>query len=216
MAEVNLAVEKRTAKGKQEVKRLRKSGFIPGVVYGKHTEAMSIQIGDREFFKLAHGEHGASLGSILINLDIKVDKKKAKKVTLIKEIQHDPVTSEVRHIDFNEVSLKEKIHAHIPVSTVGTSRGEKQGGILDQTLREVEISCLPTDLPEEIKVDISNLGLHESIQVSDIDIGDKVQILTDKDLSIASIIVQRVVEEVEEAVEEEAELEEPEVIGRKE
>ncbi len=214
MAEISLHARKRTELGKQDVKRLRKAGSIPAVVYGKSTEPFSLQISERDFFKLAHGEHGSSLASILISLFIDDDKSK-KKMTLIKEIQHDPITGEVMHIDFHEISLTEKIHAHIPIVASGTSRGEKEGGIVDQTLRELEITCLPTDLPKEIKVDISDLGLHGSIHVRDLDLGDKVEVLTDKDLSIVSIVVPRVVEEVVEEVLEKEEAEEPEVIGKK-
>jgi len=214
MAEINLRAEKRTATGKEQIKRLRKSGLIPAVVYGRHTESFNVQVNDREFSQLAHGEHGASLESILISLKIEGEKS-GKRMTLIKEIQQNPFTGKVTHIDFNEVSLTEKITAYIPIIVIGTSKGEKEGGIVDQTLREVEITCLPTELPEEIKIDVTNLGLHDSIHVRDLDLSDKVEILNDEELSIVSIIVPRIVEEpVEEVVEEEG-VEEPEVIGKK-
>ncbi len=215
MAQINLNVQKRTALKKQEVKRLRKKGAIPGVVYGKHTEPISIQIDDKDFSSLAHGEHGASLESILINLNIGDGGKTEKKTTLIKELQHDQFTGAVTHIDFNEISMSEKIHTRLPIITTGEAKGEKQGGILDYALREIEISCYPADLPEEIRIDISDLGPHDSIHVRDIDLGDKVEILNDGDLPIVSIIVPRIVEEVVEEVEEVEETEEPEVITRK-
>ena len=214
MAQVTLNAEKRSAVGTQKVKQLRRSGYIPAIVYGRHTDTFGIQIDEKEFLKLAHGTHGASLESILINLDIKGDKPE-NRLTLIKEIQHNPFSGKAVHIDFNEVSLTEKIHTHIPVIVVGESKGEKQGGILDQSIREIEVACLPNDLPEEVKVDVSDLDMHQSIHVKDLDIGDKVDILTDADLSIVSVIVPRVVEEAAtEEVEEEAL--EPEVIGKKE
>jgi len=214
MSEINLNAEKRTATGKEQIKRLRKGGFIPAVVYGRHTESLNVQVDDREFSRLAHGEHGASLESILISLEIEGDKS-GKRMTLIKEIQQNPFTGKVIHIDFNEVSLTEKITTHIPIIVTGTSKGEKEGGIVDQTLRELEIKCLPTEMPEEIKIDISNLGLHGSIHVRDLDLGDKVEIINDEELSIVSIIVPRVVEEPVEGVAEEEGVQEPEVIGKK-
>ncbi len=215
MAEVSLHAKKRTAFGKQEVKRLRKEGYIPAVVYGKHIEPFSVQVDNREFFRLAQGQHGTSLESILISLEIGGEKS-GNRTTLIKGIQHNPFTGEVIHIDFNEVSLTEKITTHIPIVIVGTSKGEKEGGIVDHPLREIEISCLPTDLPEEVEVDISNLGLHDSVHVRDLDMGEKISVHNDEGLSIVSIVVPRIVEEpVKEVLEEEVEAEEPEVVGKK-
>jgi large subunit ribosomal protein L25 len=171
-------------------------------------------VDNREFFKLAHGSHGASLESILIRLEMEGEKS-GSKTTLIKEIQHDPFSGDVIHLDFNEVSLTEKITTHIPIMIFGTSKGEKEGGIADHTLRELEISCLPTDLPEEIKVDISDLGLHDSLHVRDLDLGERITVHNDESLSIVSIVVPRIVEEpVAEVLEEEAEVAEPEVIGK--
>ena len=174
-----------------------------------------MQVDNREFFRLAHGEHGASLESILFSLEIDGEES-GKKTTLIKEIQHNPFTGEVIHLDFNEILLTEKITTHIPIVIFGTSKGEKEGGIVDHTLRELEISCLPTDLPEEVKVDISSLGLHDSLHVRDLEMGDGITVHNDEGLSIVSIVVPRVVEEpVAEVLEEKAEGAEPEVIGKK-
>jgi len=214
MAELSLQAIRRTESGKQKVKRLRKTGVIPAVVYGRHSESMNIQIYEKDFADLAHGRYGASIQSMLVKLDIAGESPESK-MTLVKEIQHNALSGKVTHIDFNEVSLTERIHARIPISVFGTSKGEKEGGIVDHTLRELEVSCLPTDIPEEIKLDVSNLGLHQSIHVKDISLGEKVEILTHKELSIVSVIVPRIIEETPEAAAVAGEITEPEVIGKK-
>jgi large subunit ribosomal protein L25 len=214
MAELSLKASKRAGLGKQKAKQMRKGGIIPAVVYGRQKETTPLEVNEKEFFKLAHGPHGASMRSVLIKLEIDGDAPE-NKMTLIKEIQHNALTGKVNHIDFNEVSLTEKIHARIPISVFGTAKGEKEGGIVDQTLRELEVSCLPTDIPEEIKLDISNLSLHASIHVKDINLGDKVEIVTHKDLSIVSIIVPRIVEEVVPEAAGAEQLVEPELVSKK-
>lgn len=214
MAELVLQAKIRAESGTQKVNRLRKSGFIPAILYGKHTQPLNIQVAEKDFFQLANGPHGASIKSMLIKLNIGGDNKESR-MTLVKEIQHNALNGKVTHIDFNEVSLTEKIHAKIPISIFGTAKGEKEGGIIDHTLRELEVLCLPTDIPEEIRLDVTNLGLHQSIHVKDINLGDKVEILTHKELSIVSIIVPRIVEETTETAATGTEITEPEVIGRK-
>jgi large subunit ribosomal protein L25 len=222
MAGVNLKAERREALGTEQVKKLRHDGKVPGIVYGRHVEApIPIQLDEREVFHLTHGSHAGSLESIVIDLEIKDGRKTFKHPALIKEVQTDALRGTVLHIDLNEISLKEKIHTHVPVHSRGECKGEKTGGILEQVIREIEISCLPTDMPEEIVVDVTELGLHESIKVADLDVGDKVEILTDASQPVFTVLIPRVVaaaaeaegEEEEELVEEgEAE---PEVIGEK-
>jgi large subunit ribosomal protein L25 len=220
MAGVSLKAERREALGKEQVKKLRRRGKVPGVVYGRHAEAaIPIELDEREVFHLAHGSHAGSLESIVIDLEITEGGKKSKHPTLIKEVQTDSLRGRVLHIDLNEISLTEKIHTHVPVFHKGECKGEKMGGILEQVVREIEIACLPVDLPEEIVVDVSDLGPHESIKVGDLSVGERVDVVTDKNQPVFTVIVPRAVaaEAEEEAAEalvgEEAG--EPEVIGEK-
>jgi large subunit ribosomal protein L25 len=117
-------------------------------------------------------------------------------------------------MDFHQVSLTEKIHARIPVITVGDSPGVATGGILEHLLRELEVRCLAMDLPEQVEVSIGELGLGQAIHVRDIKLGDKVEILNDPELTVVSVMAPRVVAE-EEAAEKVAEPAEPEVITEK-
>ncbi len=216
MAKVSLAAEARSDISQQYLKKIRREGHIPAVVYSVGKESLPIKISTYDFSKLAQGEHGGSLESIIIDLKIKDGKQKGTKSTIIKEIQHDFLKGDVLHIDFNEISLTKKIHTHIPVVTVGDNIGEHHGGILEHTMRELEISCLPADLPAEVVVNVENLDMNQSIHVRDIDLGSKVEILNDPAQTVITVTMPKKVveeEELEELVEEAAE---PEVIGEKE
>ncbi len=221
MAQVSLKAERRERLGKEQVKKLRSEGKVPGVVYGRHIDApIPVELDEREVFHLTHGSHAGSLESIVIDLEIKDGRKKMKRPALIKEVQTDPLHGIVLHIDLNEISLKEKIHARVPVVHTGECKGEKVGGILEQIVREIEVSCLPTDMPEAITVDVSELDPHQTIKVGDLNVSDNVEVLTDKGQPVFTVIVPRAVaaEAAEEAVEEvlvEEEGAEPEVIGEK-
>jgi large subunit ribosomal protein L25 len=219
MAEVSLKAERRERFGKGQARRLRREGKVPGIVYGRHIEApIPIELDERDVFRLTHGSHAGSLESIVIDLEIKDGRKKTKRPALIKEVQTDPLRGIVLHVDLNEISLTEQIHTHVPIIAKGECKGEKLGGILEQVIREIEISCLPTDMPEAITVDVSELLPHQSVKVSDLDLGAKVEVLTDKNQPVFTVIVPRVVAaEAEEEVAAEAVAEgeeaEPEVIG---
>jgi large subunit ribosomal protein L25 len=219
MAEVSLKAERRDRFGKEQARKMRREGKVPGIVYGRHLESpIPIELDGHEVFVLTHGSHAASLESIVIDLEIKDGRKKVKRPALIKEVQTDPLRGIVLHVDLNEISLTERIHTHVPVIGKGECKGEKLGGILEQVIREIEVSCLPTDMPEAVTVDVSELLPHQSIKVGNLDLGDKVEVLTEKNQPVFTVIVPRVVaaeaaeEEAAEAVAEE-EGAEPEVIG---
>lgn len=214
MAEITLKSQIRKERGKGAAKQLRGRGKVPGVVYGRGIEPVSIELEGQDVYTLTHGSHAASLESVIVSLEIEDGGENAPRPTLITEIQHHPITGEVLHIDFHQISLTERIHARIPILTFGESPGVAEGGILEHALRELDVSCKAMDLPEETKVDISELGLGESIHVRDVDLGPNVEILNDPDLSVISVTVPRAAPEVE-VVEAEEEVEEPEVIGEK-
>jgi large subunit ribosomal protein L25 len=214
MAEITLKSQIRKERGKGAAKHLRARGKVPGIVYGKGIEPVSIELEGQDVYALTHGSHAASLESVIVSLEIQDGGENEPRPTLITEIQHHPITADILHIDFHQISLTERIRARIPVVAVGESPGVSEGGILEHALRELDVSCKAMDLPEETKVDISKLGLGESIHVRDIDLGPNVEILNDPDLSVISVTVPRAAPEVA-VVEAEEEVEEPEVIGEK-
>jgi large subunit ribosomal protein L25 len=214
MAKVMLKAELRSEITKQSRKKIRREGNIPAVVYASGKESSAVQISSYDFGKLAHGEHGASLESVIVDLEVNDGSKSSTRHTIIKEIQQDPIKGKVLHIDFNEISMTQKIHTHVPVIAVGESLGEKLGGIREQVLREIEVACLPADMPESIKINIEELDIGHSIHISDLDLGEKVEILNAPKQTVLTVLAPRKIEEEEE--EEVAEgIEEPEVIGEK-
>lgn len=208
MKEVNLEVKQRESRGKEKAKKLRKNGIVPAVVYGAGEEALPLEVNLKDLnalFKATKGEN------VIINLNIDDGKLESRKV-LLREVQKDPVWDNVLHVDFQHISLTEKITVKIPIHLVGLSTGVKnQGGILEHVLRELEIKCLPTEVPQHIDVDVTELKIGDAIHVKDLKL-EKVEILTDPDRSIVTVVPPTVFKEPEvAAVVEEGK--EPELVG---
>lgn len=203
MGKYNLKVEKREATGKGVARKLRASGLVPGVVYGKNIESQSIIIDPQDLLnKLS--------GNAIFDLDIT---GVGKDTVMVKEVQKDPITGVIKHIDFLHISMDEKITVSVSIVLLGDAPGIKEGGVLQQMLREIEVECLPLDIPENIEVDISGLEIGNSVSVSEIEVGDNFEIITPLDEVIVTVILptEIVEDEVEEG--EEEEFVEPEVIG---
>ena len=216
MAEAVLHVDTREEKGKQAVKQLRSKGFIPAILYGPGESPSLLSINSRELINLLN-----SFGrNIVVNLTLDKGKKKIK--TFIFEIQNDPVSGNIIHVDFKHITLKEKIHVEVPIHLEGTPEGVRnEGGIIEHIMHALEIKCLPTDIPEQISVDVTALHIGDVIHVRDLQ-QENLEIISDPERTVIHIIAPKVVvvEEVEEEIAEvvEGEIEEaaePEVIGRK-
>jgi large subunit ribosomal protein L25 len=176
MEQIQLKATIRETRGKQAAKKLRTAGLVPAVVYHRGEEPLAITVADKELSKIVRSHGGEN---VLISLTVEKEKKKSRAV-IIKEIQHDPVKRYIRHVDFNEISLTEKITVDVEVVPDGDPIGVKQdGGLLDHPLREVKVQCLPTDIPKNIKVDVSGMKLNDAIHVRDLVVSDKIKILTD-------------------------------------
>ncbi len=214
MAEIKVKARTRKPGGKGVAKRLRAEGKVPGIVYGRGIEPIPIEMKAGDVHALMHGATAGSLESRIVTLEIEERGEDSPRPTLITEIQRDPIKGNVVHIDFHQVSMMEKIHARIPVFTVGDCPGVSGGGVLEHALRELDVACMAKDLPEEIRIDISNLALGASVRVRDIALGAGVEILHDPDLSLVSVLVPRVIAEAEAPAKEE-EIAEPEVITEK-
>ena len=212
MEEIILDAQIRKGTGRANAKDLRDAGFILAVVYRGGKESFGLSLSHREFLKLVHQHR---IESAIINLKIKDDKKAKGRPCLIKEIQYDPVHGDILHVDFNEISLTEAIKVNVPVVTKGDPVGVKlEGGSLEHILWEIEIECLPTDIPKDIEVDISALKLGESIHVKDISFPANVKVLNDPGAIILSVAAPMKEEVPAEGVEGEAATE-PEVIKEK-
>jgi large subunit ribosomal protein L25 len=198
----SLTIEPRTDFGKNASYRVRKSGFIPGVIYS-HGECEQIQIPRKDFFKLFKGKISES---VIFDIHSTSKKDDAEKMAYVKDYQADPLTGEILHIDLFKVTKGEKIHTHVPVIFIGTAKGTKLGGILEVDMREIEVECLPRDLPEKVEIDVTELMVGDSIHVKNIILGENVKITSNPEASIASVHVPKIVV-VEEKVEEVAAVE---------
>jgi len=161
--QVSLKAEKRELSGSAEAGRLRRSGKIPGVVYGADQDNYSVQVDSKEFGNLLR--HSAS-EQILVNLQIE-GAKEANKLALIQAIQHHPLKGEILHVDFNAVHEDRELHARVPVELTGEAVGIKEGGILDTLLHDMEVHCLPKHLPEVLQFDVSHLGIAEGLHIGE-------------------------------------------------
>jgi large subunit ribosomal protein L25 len=192
----SLTIEPRTDLGKNASNRIRSGGFIPAVLYS-HGESEVIQISRKDFFKLFKGRISES---VIFDIHSK-EKKDEERMAYVKDYQMDPVSGEILHVDLFKVTKGEKIHTHVPIEFVGTPKGVKLGGILEVDLREIEVECLPKDLPEKIQLDVSNMEVGDSLHVKDVVLAEGVRIMESPEASIASVHVPKVVA-VEEKVEE--------------
>ncbi|MFA4888351.1 MAG: 50S ribosomal protein L25 [Candidatus Omnitrophota bacterium] len=212
MEEIILEAQKRQETGSGKVKDLRGAGFIPAVVYSGGKESLPLKLSHSEFFKLVHHYR---VEGVVISLKIKDDTKAISRPCLIKEIQYEPVHGDIVHVDFNEISLTKAIKVNVPVTAKGEAVGVKQeGGSLEHILWEVEIECLPTNIPKEIEVDITNLKLGGSVHIKDIVFPAGVKVLNDPGAIVLSVTAPMKEEVPAEAVEGAAPLE-PEVIKEK-
>ena len=204
MEQIKLKVNLRQEKGKQAVKKLRAQGLVPGIVYHRGEEPVPIVLVDKELSRIVHSAGGEN---ILINLTIEKDKKSKGRSVIIKEIQHHPVKRNILHVDFNEISLTEKIIVEVEVVALGEPIGVKQeGGLLDHSLRILKVQCLPTDIPKNIEVDVANLKLNDFIHVKDLHLSDKIKVLNDPDILLFQVKLP-VEEKPEEVAAETPELE---------
>ena len=211
MEEIFLEVEPREELGRSKVKSLREREFIPAVIYSQG-KAEAIKVSQSELLQLVHQHR---IENAVLNLKIKKDAKQKSRPCLIKEIQYDPVKGNIIHVDFNEISLTKVIKVNVPVVAKGEPTGVKQeGGSLEHTLWEIEIECLPTDIPKEISVDVNQLKIGQAIHIKDIQFPPKIKVLTDSEAIVFSVVAP-LKEEVVAPVAEEEEKQEPEVIKEK-
>jgi large subunit ribosomal protein L25 len=208
-ATIRLEAKKRVVGGSPAVRRLRRAGALPGIVYGESGENIPVQLNRHEFQQMLRHHRSESL-----ILDLVLDEGAEKKV-LLKEVQHDPITNSVVHVDLQEVSMTRKMRVSVPVDLVGEPVGVTQGGgILETLTRAIEVECLPGDLVESFKLDVTALNVGDSLHASDISLGAQFHLITDPSIAICGVVAPRLEEEPTPA-EGEAESVEPEVIGAK-
>ncbi|MCK5446694.1 MAG: 50S ribosomal protein L25 [Gemmatimonadetes bacterium] len=203
-----LQVETRHETGKGAARRIRASGKIPGNVYGHGAQPMAVQADELQFRALI-----SRISTENTLIDLKVGDEKPKAV-LIREIQRHPYRSVILHVDFFEITAGERIRVAVPVRLEGNPIGVRNGGILQVIRYELEVECLPRDIPSAFEVDISEMQIGESLHIGEIDTGD-VTVIEEADLTVCMVVMPKAAPVEEEEDEEVSELEgdvEPEVI----
>lgn len=187
METVEITIERRTETGKGPMRRLRAAGKVPAILYGPNRQTTAIVCSHEQVERrLAHLE-----GSHLIRLVHAGGASEAdmhERMVLVRDMQRHPVTGAVLHADFFEVDLTERLQVSVPLHFVGKAAGVVAGGILQPVLREIEIECLPTEIPEFIEVDVSRLGIHDAIHVGDLNIPEGTTIAGDGALTVVTVL----------------------------
>ena len=199
-----LKVATRSESGKGGARQVRRSGSIPGVLYGLSVDPVQLKVNAREFNILLQGGRGAHA---MLQLEF-IDQPELNGPAMIKAIQYHPVRDNVTHTDFLRIDLSKKIDTAVPIRFEGNALGVIEGGVIDYQTREIEISCLPTEVPDAIVINIEALEIGDSIHVRDLVIPENVELLTSADRAVAAVHAPRVI--VEEVVAEEEALAEGE------
>ena len=200
MADLILDATPRGEHGKMNMRRMRRNGRIPGVVYGLNPP-VSLQFGEKQASQLVHQLHG---GERLVTLRFQEDGKEHPVETrvLLKEVQVTPLGRHLLHIDLQEVDITRTIQVSIELRPIGTANGVKLGGILQAVRHEIEVECLPLEIPEKIEVDVSALEIGDSLHVKDLVFSENVKPVTDQEETIIVVSAPRVEVEEEAPAEE--------------
>ena len=184
MPEVVVATPRTGKFNKNAARRVRVAGKIPAVLYGAGHEPVAVEVDPKAISRILFSESGHNT---IFDLTLGEQVNAAK--AMIVDWQREPINDKLIHIDLKRIALDKALRVSVPIKLVGVATGVKtQGGILDQVLREVEIECLPADIPSHIDVDITNLGLHQVLRVSELPHNDKIKLLAAEDATIAHVI----------------------------
>ncbi len=205
---LNVSAEFRESRGKNAARQLRRTGKIPAVLYGNREEAIPVAINPKELSAILHSKSGQNT---IFNLAFQ---DSASASVMLRDWQLDPIRGNLLHADLVRIAMDETLEVSVPIVAVGESKGVKlQGGIFEFVLREVEVECLPSDIPEQIVIDISNLEIGSNVRVSDLQVASKIKILSEPDFVVAHVISPKEEKVAEPAVEAVAAAE-PELIKK--
>lgn len=203
----SIEAELRTETGKGAARTIRRDGLIPGVVYGRGNDPRSIKVDPLDIEKLLHSN------AIFDLTFVGEDGGEDEATVIIKDYQKDVIKQNLLHVDFQFISMDEKITVSVPMRLEGDALGVRNGGVLQHLLREIEIDALPAEIPEEITIDISELEVGESLAVADLELSEGLDLVTESDEVIVTVVTPTELVEEDEETEAEDEFLEPEVIG---
>lgn len=201
MAQSTLEVTIRKRMGKSGAREIRKEGNVPAILYGKGTDPLSLVINPAQLKQALSTEAGENT---LLEINVKNGEEEIKKLSLLREVQYDFITGKPIHLDFQALDMNKKIHVNVPVHIVGKAKGVKEGGILEEILREIPAECLPKDIPNSFEIDVTDLDIGNSIHISSLEVSEEVNILKEPEETIVTILAPKmeVVAEAEEELEE--------------
>ncbi len=183
MEQINLTAQPRPATGKAAAGRLRREDLVPAILYGQAIKgAISLTLNNKELEKVLHTAAG---GNVLVNLAVQGDKTRT---VMFKEVSRHPLKGSLQHVDLVEIQMDHKITVDVPVHLVGKAEGVAFGGIVQQEHRTVKIECLPTQIPASIDVDITKLGIGQSLHVSDMKLAEGVEVIDEASTTIVSVV----------------------------
>ncbi len=186
MSDTTIEVEAREGVGKGVARKLRAAGKIPAVFYGGGREAVPVSLDPARLQKVLHASETGL--NTLLDLAGSGNAAVDGKTAMVRELQRDPIKGTFIHADLYEVDLSQKIEVEVPLHVTGKAIGVENGGVLDQALRELEIKCLPRAIPDEISVDVTSLDMGDNLHVRDIELPDGVELISDGDLSVVSVV----------------------------
>jgi large subunit ribosomal protein L25 len=200
---VKLQVREREGRGSADARRLRKAGFIPGVLYGKGKGSYAISVPERALRRALTGQ-----GGLHAILDVVLEGQKTTHASILKDYQQDPIRGHISHIDLHEVRLDQPIQASVTVQLVGEPAGAKEGGVLSQVQREINVEALPMEIPEHVDLDVSGMAIGDTLRLADLAAIEGVTFLDDPDETVLATVTlpTREVEPEPEEPEEGAEL----------
>lgn len=183
METLEIQADAREVGSKQKARRLRRDGKIPGVLYGPKTQTISLEFNKKEFTQRVAGLEGSHLVRLKSG-----STELADKVALVKDMQYHPITGDVIHADLYEVDLTAKIQVHVPLHFVGKAAGVVRGGILQPIVREIEVECLPLDIPEFFDVEVGALDIGDSVHIEDLSFPEGVTAVYESNLALVSVV----------------------------
>jgi large subunit ribosomal protein L25 len=160
---IKLQVTEREGRGSSDARRLRKAGFIPGVLYGKGKSSYAISVPERELRRVLTGQ-----GGLHAILDVVLEGQQSTHASILKDYQQDPIRGHISHIDLHEVRLDQPIQSSVTVQLVGEPAGVKEGGVLSQVQREINVEALPMEIPEHIDLDVSGMNIGDTLRLADL------------------------------------------------
>jgi large subunit ribosomal protein L25 len=199
---IELKTNSRTTTGSGPAHRLREKGQLPAVLYGPGVETalLSVNISDIDMVLKK-----SRIGQVLLNLVVPNNGETSTKTVMVKELQFHPVSRKFLHIDFYEVAMDRKIMVNVPVTIIGEAKGIEMGGMLQIVRRELEVQCLPMDVPKSIEVDVTDLDIGDSIHVGDISRQSGFEFLGEENFTVVTVVSSKIDEEEKPAEEAEAE-----------